>query len=88
MDVHIVMYLSTVLVILVDLSLIVSLYGEVPYLVSRRVSGDIIVCNATTFEACVDGNTFLVSERQCVSNEELFNGITSIITINRVQTTQ
>ena len=45
--------------------------------VNRRLSGDIYnVFNSTVHFACSDGGnlTFLVSEKRCVNNEELFNG--------------
>ena len=52
--------------------------NSVLHSVNRRLSGDIIYTlpNSTVHFSCSDGDnvTFLVSERRCVNNEELFNG--------------
>ena len=56
--------------------------NSIVYLVRRRLSGDIYntitVSNSTGHIVCSNddtGNlTFLVSEKRCVDNEELFNG--------------
>ena len=52
---------------------------EVLESVSRRLSGDsyfTILSNSTIESICHDGSnlTFLVNERRCAKNEELFNG--------------
>ena len=55
---------------------------SIVYSVSRRLSGDIYntitVSNSTVHFVCSNdgmGNlTFLVSEKRCINNEELFNG--------------
>ena len=57
-----------------------SLIGDtnVPVTVNRRLNGDIYYTNfnSTDPSACSDDNnlTFLVSERRCVKNQELFDG--------------
>ena len=50
---------------------------NIPVTVNRRLNGDIYTnFNSTDSSACSDDNnlTFLVSERRCVNNQELFNG--------------
>ena len=48
---------------------------DVPVRVNRRISGDIYYSNNNSLACNDDDNiTFLVSERRCVKNEELFNG--------------
>ena len=65
------------LLILVRLSSFVALDGTV-LSVSRRLTGDTYTLthnNSHIQIICLDSNlTFLVSERRCVENEELFNG--------------
>ena len=56
-----------------------SLIGDanVPVTVNRRLNGDIYTnFNSTDSSACHDDNnlTFLVNERKCVNNQELFKG--------------
>ena len=50
---------------------------NVPVRVKRRLTGDIYYDNLTNFYICHDDDnlTFLVSERRCVKNQELLNGI-------------
>ena len=53
---------------------------EILQSISRRLSGDsyteLTVFNATNHLLCHDGGnlTFLVNERSCINNEELFSG--------------
>ena len=50
----------------------------VPVSVIRRVTGDIYYVTSSNYFICHDDDvTFLVSERRCVRNQELFNGNTS-----------
>ena len=71
------MYLQ-IIVILVSLSRSIALTDEVPHLatVSRRLSSDIFAYyNSASFRICGGYNTtILVSDRRCITNEELFNG--------------
>ena len=68
------------MLILVWLSNIVALKDGIVLSVSRRLTGDtytlrLIHNNSYVHNICLDNNpTFLVSERRCVENEELFNG--------------
>lgn len=50
---------------------------DVPIRVRRRIGGDIYYFTSSnnSFTICHDDNiTFLVSERRCVKNQELFDG--------------
>ena len=49
----------------------------VPVRVTRRLTGDIYYDNLSNYYICRDDDnlTFLVSERRCVKNQELLNGI-------------
>ena len=47
----------------------------VPVTVIRRFSGDIIQYTAYSHISCGDVNaTFLVSDRRCIKNQQLFDG--------------
>lgn len=51
---------------------------EIPVTVSRRSGGDsYVLTNNSSPMLCNEGNnlTYLVSERQCVNNEELLRGM-------------
>ena len=58
--------------------------SDIPVVIKRRLNGDIIYYDlnvtSTNFITCGDDNnlTFLVSERRCVKNQELLNGIIKI----------
>ena len=62
----------------------------VPSIVNRRLSGDsywyLNSGNPTTFLICSDGGnfTFIVSERRCVKNQELINGIFFVVVLQVV----
>ena len=66
------------LVILVRLSSLVALKDGVVLSATRRLTGDtytVAHSNSHVQRICHDSNlTFLVNERRCVENEELFNG--------------
>ena len=49
---------------------------DVPVRVGRRISGDIYYVTSSSYSICHDNDnvTFLVSERRCVKNQDLFNG--------------
>ena len=72
---------ATYLFILVRLSSFVALKDGIVLSVSRRLTGDTYTTthnNSYVQRICrdIDSNlTFLVNERRCVENEELFNGI-------------
>ena len=69
--------LKSLLVILVGLSKIVTGEEGVPMSVSRRRGGDSFhILNSSEQFLCRDDNdlTYLVHERRCVKNQELFNG--------------
>ena len=62
---------------LMFVSLLTAFKHETLRSVSRRLSGDSYgVYNSSELSVCHDGGnlTFLVSERRCINNEELFNG--------------
>ena len=64
------------LVILVRLSSLVALKDGVVLLVTRRLAGDTYTVthnNSHVLRIC-QNLTFLLNERRCVENEELFNG--------------
>lgn len=71
---------SVLLMVVVTLKLIASEEG-VPAIVHRRLSGDTYQYlnsgNLTDLSICRDDDnlTFIVSERRCVKNQELINGI-------------
>ena len=49
---------------------------DIPELVNRRPSGDIYFSYSSgSFFTCAEGNTYLVDERQCVSQQQLLNGM-------------
>ena len=74
MDMNTCMYILT----LVGLSSLVSITDGVTVveLVTRRLTGDTytITQNNSNLILCSYSLTFLVNERRCVRNEELFNG--------------
>ena len=72
MDMNTSMYLLT----LVGLSSLISITDGVVELVTRRLTGDTytLTQNNSKVILCSDNLTFLVNERRCVRNEELFNG--------------
>ena len=73
---------SYLLVLLIVSTFVTSYNGEqVPVAIVRRISGDIIYFGYNSsdselyFVSCSDSEkTYLITERQCVTNEELFNG--------------
>ena len=72
-------YFVLCLLILVSLLSLAALKEQILQSVSRRLSGDsytVSAHNSSDHLICHDGNnlTFLISERRCVKNEELFNG--------------
>ena len=54
---------------------------EIPVLVARRLNGDLYMnYNSSDHYTCHDDNlTFLVSERICVKDQELIDGICHLI---------
>ena len=54
---------------------------DIPVLVTRRLSGDFYMnYNSSEYYSCHDDNlTFLVSERICVKDQELIDGICHLI---------
>lgn len=48
--------------------------NEVPELVNRRLTGDVVESNASVTYPCVNGGTYLVDEGWCASQQELLNG--------------
>ena len=69
------------LVPLLFLSRFVTSNEQVPVAVSRRSTGDIVFFNSSESNMTLrsitcpnDRDTYLVCERQCVMNEELFDG--------------
>ena len=49
--------------------------ADLPVEVSRRSSEDIVYFNSNASYRCPSDNiTYLVNERRCVDNEDLFNG--------------
>ena len=50
--------------------------ADFPVAISRRSSGDIVFFNSNkSYYLCPsDNTTYLVNERRCVDNEDLFNG--------------